>query len=358
MGNEIIKEIVIKPLKVKLREPFIISLGRLDYADNVSVTIRCESGIEGVGECSPFRSIHGETSGTCEVIGKIIAENLIGKNALDIEANVLLMDKVIFGNTSIKSALDMALYDLASKKAGLPLYKFLGGEKNKEIVTDYTVSLSDAEKMADDALKIVQRGFTIIKVKLGGKAEEDIKRIQNIRAKVGMEIPMRIDANQGWSKEDAIHVLNELVQFNIQHCEEPINRHAFLELGEIKRASKIPLMADESCCDDLDAARLIKLDACNLFNVKLGKSGGIFKALKILKLAEANTVEVQLGGFLESRLGFTAAVHLSYCSNQIKYFDFDTPLMFEEDPVLGGMVYGDSGKITIGEEPGLGARYF
>ncbi len=357
MVNEIIKEIVVKPLKVKLREPFIISLGRLDYADNVSVTIRCGSGLEGVGECSPFRSIHGETSETCVAVGKIIAENLIGKNALGIEANVLLMDKIIFGNTSIKSAFDMALYDISSKEAGLPLYKFLGGVKNKEIVTDYTVSLSDADKMADDAMKIVQRGFTVIKVKLGGKAEEDINRIRSIRAKVGMEIPMRIDANQGWNKEDAIYVLNELVQFNIQHCEEPINRHDFLELGEIRRVSKIPLMADESCCDNLDAARLIKIGASNLFNVKLGKSGGIFKALKILKLAEANNIGVQLGGFLESRLGFTAAVHLSYCSNQIKYFDFDTPMMFEEDPVIGGMVYGDFGKITIGEEPGLGARY-
>jgi len=114
-------------------------------------------------------------------------------------------------------------------------------------------------------------------------------------------------------------------------------------------------MADESCCDHLDAARLIKIKACDLFNIKLGKSGGIFKALKILRLCEKNNIDVQVGGFLESRLGFTASAHLAMCSEKVKYFDFDTPLMFSEDPVEGGIAYGESGRIDLSESNGLGA---
>lgn len=357
MAKEIIEEIELRAIKVKLKEPFIISLGRLDYADNVSVVIKTKSGLVGFGECSPFRSIHGETSETCIAVGKIIRENLLGVDVLDIEGNIALMDKIIFGNTSIKSAFDMAMYDILAREKAVPLYQFLGGENVKEIFTDYTVSLSSAEKMAADAQKIKAEGYTVIKVKLGGAADDDIARMKKIRAAVGMEIPIRIDANQGWNKSDAVYVLKSLENFNIQHCEEPIDKHSFLELPEIKNQSSIPIMADESCCDDKDAKRLIRINACDMFNIKLGKSGGVFKALKILKIAEDNNIDVQVGGFLESRLGFTASAHLALSSSAAKYFDFDTPLMFEEDPVHGGIEYGSNGKIIIGNEIGLGAKF-
>jgi L-alanine-DL-glutamate epimerase-like enolase superfamily enzyme len=85
MHKQIISSVEVLPLKVKLREPFIISLGRLDYADNVIVKIKTASGITGIGECSPFRTIHGETAETCIVVGKILSEILIGRNALLIE---------------------------------------------------------------------------------------------------------------------------------------------------------------------------------------------------------------------------------------------------------------------------------
>ena len=357
MKSEIIKSVDILPLKVKLKEPFIISLGRLDYADNVVVKITTESGLIGYGECSPFRSIHGETAETCFSIGRLISEVFIGKNALNIEELVLLMDKVIFGNTSIKSAFDIALYDISAQAAGLPLYEFLGGKNDKPIATDYTVSIDSIDKMSADAKKILQAGYPVIKVKLGGDPGEDILRMKSIRAAVGNEIPIRIDANQGWTKEDAIFVLSNLQELNIQHCEEPILKQNFLDLPEIRMKSSIPIMADESCCDHLDAARLIRIGACDLFNIKLGKSGGIFKALKILKLAEKNNIIMQVGGFLESRLGFTASAHLALSSQNIKFYDFDTPLMFEEDPIKGGIQYGSNGLIEVPSGIGLGASF-
>lgn len=114
-------------------------------------------------------------------------------------------------------------------------------------------------------------------------------------------------------------------------------------------------MADESCCDHHDAKRLIALKACELFNIKLGKSGGIFNALKIISLAEKGGVTMQMGGFTESRLGMTAFAHLSLCSENILYYDLDTPLMFTEDPVSGGMTYHKNGVVKVPETPGLGA---
>jgi L-alanine-DL-glutamate epimerase-like enolase superfamily enzyme len=265
------------------------------------------------------------------------------------------MDKIIYGNSSIKSAFDIALYDIASQQAGLPLYKFIGGENNKTIITDYTVSVGEPSTMAADAMKIKASGYPAIKIKLGKNGKTDVQRIKAIREAVGNEIPLRIDANQGWAVDEAIETLQALAVFDIQHCEEPIARWNFMRLPEVKKASPIPIMADESCSDDHDAERLIQLKACDYFNIKLGKSGGIFKALKMARMAEAAAIHLQVGAMLESRLAMTAFAHYSLCSPMIEHFDFDTALMFREDPVTGGIVYENNGVVKVPEVTGLGA---
>lgn len=350
-----ITQIEIYKSPIKLKEPFVISLGVLNYAENIIVIIRTDNGISGFGECSPFMTINGESMDTCFIVGQYLAKVLKGKDPLNIEDCSQAMDAVIYNNTSIKSAFDIALYDIASQNANLPLFRFLSGDNKKILITDYTVSLGEADKMASDAQKIKDNGFQVIKVKLGESKDKDIERIKRIRETVGPTIPLRIDANQGWETEEAIQTLIALEPYNIQHCEEPIPRWKFMELSKMKNQSPIPIMADESCCDHNDAKRLVDLSSCDLFNVKLGKSSGIFKAQKTIQIAEQAGIKIQIGGFLESRLGFTAAAHLALTSDNIIYCDFDTPLMFVEDPVVGGITYDKKGVVTVPDSPGLGA---
>lgn len=350
-----IRQIELYKLFVPLKEPFIISLGPILNAENVLVVIHTDEGIMGYGECSPFMSINGESMDTCFIVGQYFAKLFKGKNALAIAERIEEMDRLIYGNASIKSAFDMALYDIASQHAGQPLYKYLGGDTSKTIITDYTVSIGDPVKMAMDAVKIKEEGYPAIKIKLGKHGVTDVLRIKAIREAVGNEIPLRIDANQGWSVEEAITTLKALAQYAIQHCEEPIPRWAFMQLPEVKKQSPIPIMSDESCGDEHDAERLIQLGACDYMNIKLGKSGGIFKALKMVKLAEAAKIHLQVGAFMESRLAMTAFAHFSLCSPMIEHFDFDTCLMFSEDPVNGGIVYEKNGVVKVPEGNGLGA---
>lgn len=342
---------------VSLTKPFVISLGRFDHALNIAVLIETDEGLTGCGECSPFMSINGESMDTCFIVGQYLAKGLCGKGPLVILDCIRRMDEIIYGNASIKSAFDMALYDIAAQYQNKPLYAFLGGKKSKKIITDYTVSIGEAGQMAKDALVIKEKGFSVIKVKLGGAPMEDLERMRSIREAVGYEIPIRIDANQGWKKEDVPGILHSMAVFNIQHCEEPISRREYNVLPGLRKGSPIPLMADESCCDHYDALRLAESGACDLFNIKLGKSGGIFEALRIIEVAEKYNIDIQLGGFLESRLAFTAAAHLAMVSDQIRYFDFDTPLMFSEDPVAGGIVYDNNGGIVLPVGNGTGASF-
>ncbi len=356
MSNSLtIRQVELYKLSIPLKEPFTTSLGTDYSAENVLIKIITDEGITGFGECSPYMPINGESQDTCFIVGQYFAKALIGKDPLQIEACISLMDKIIYGNSSIKSAFDIALYDIAAQQAGLPLYKFIGGENNKTIITDYTVSIGEPQKMAVDALKIKAEGYPAIKIKLGKNGTTDVERIKAIREAVGSEIPLRIDANQGWEVEEAIETLQALAVYDIQHCEEPIARWNFMRLPEVKKASPIPIMADESCSDEHDAERLIQINACDYFNIKLGKSGGIFKALKIARMAEAANIHLQVGAMVESRLAMTAFAHFALCSPMIEHFDFDTALMFIEDPVTGGITYEKNGVVKVPEVIGLGA---
>ncbi|MBK9176498.1 MAG: dipeptide epimerase [Flavobacteriales bacterium] len=344
------------PLSIPLRAPFVTSLGVLHEVESVVLRATTDDGMIGWGECNPFWTINGETQETCLAVGKHLAKALIGHDPADIEGAHRVMDRLIFGNNSIKSVFDLALHDIAAQAAGVPLFRFLGGNLNHPLITDYTVSLGSPEMMATDAIDVVRNGFSVIKVKLGSGANEDIARIRAIREAIGNDIPLRIDANQGWTPDTAIHILNALASSNIQHCEEPIPRWQFMQMRRIRESSPIPIMADESCCDHHDAERLIALGACQRFNIKLGKSGGLFKAKKIITLAEEAGMEVQIGGFLESRLAWTAAAHLALCSHAVRFCDMDTPLMFTVDPVVGGITYGTGGRIAVPDGPGSIAR--
>jgi len=356
MDAHIITRISLYKQFIPLKEPFVISLGPIPNAENVVVVIETDKGLTGFGECSPFMSINGESMDTCFVVGQYFARLLRGKDALAIADHIAAMDKLIYGNSSIKSVFDMALYDIAAQQAGVPLYKFLGGNNSKTIITDYTVSIGEPAQMAADALRIKAEGYPAIKIKLGNNGATDVLRIKAIREAVGNDIPLRIDANQGWDVEEAITTLKALAAFDIQHCEEPIPRWAFMELPRVRKESPIKIMSDESCGDHHDAERLIQIGACDYLNIKLGKSGGIFNALKIVKLAEAANLHLQVGAFMESRLAMTAFAHFSLCSSLIEHFDFDTALMFTEDPVEGGIVYEKNGVVKVPETPGLGAR--
>ncbi len=343
-------------LPVPLKKAFVISLGRFDHARNILVKISTDNQLSGYGECSPFMTINGETMESAFEVARYLAPHLIGRDPANMEDCMGVMDRMIYGNTGIKSAFDIALYDLASRAAGQPLYKYLGGSNAREIITDYTVSMGDPGQMAADALELVERGFRIVKVKLGDSGKTDVERIRAIRQSIGPDIAIRVDANQGWSVGEAIETLQGIYPYQIQYCEEPIPRWDFMSLPKVRQSSPVPVMADESCSDHHDAQRLIGLQACDMFNLKMGKSSGIFKALKIIKLAEQHGMPMQIGGFVESKIAFTACAHLACVSDQIRYFDFDSPLMLAFDPVEGGISYHEHGLVTLPEGPGLGLR--
>src|SRR5262249_5240032 len=145
------------------------------------------------------------------------------KNAMDISGRLKELDDYTAHNSTVKSAFDMALYDLAAQHAGLPLYKFLKGRK-KPLETDLTIGISEPESMAEKAIDFKNKGVRIIKIKLGTDGETDLRRVQLIRSAVGDSIRLRIDANQGWDYTTASDILVRLADLKIEFCEQPMRR--------------------------------------------------------------------------------------------------------------------------------------
>lgn len=357
MNKTKITSVEVIKLNLPYKEPFVISLGVINSATNVVVKINTDSGLTGIGECAPFVYIVGETQETVFELSKQIGKMLKGRDPFAIEDRLAEIDKAVKANYTMKSAFDMALYDLLAKKASLPLYKLLGGSNSREIYTDMTISIGDPAKVAKDALEFKNAGFPAIKVKLGTTAKEDVARIKAIREAVGMDYPVRIDANQGWDTVTAIKTLQELEKYNIEHCEEPIPHWNNKELVKVRENSPISIMADESVFNHHDAFRLASMGACDYFNIKFSKSGGINNALKIIAIAEASGIKCQVGCMSETRYGLTALMHLVAARNNIVYYDIDSSLMLAEDPVVGGIEYKGKGKWELGDAIGIGADF-
>jgi len=335
-------------------EPFVIATGTMDYAQNTLIHLFTDNEVDGMGECSAFPMIVGETQETCFVLAKDFARIWKGKNPLDIEARMHELNAFIAGNTTIKSAFEMALFDIAAKAANLPLYRFLGGTV-RDITTDITVGISDAACMAEKANAFKDHGAEILKVKLGKDPLDDIARIKAIRKAVGFDIPIRIDANQGWSFEEAVVALQGMEAFKIQFCEQPMRTHQDHLLPQLRTQTIIPIMADESVYSHHDAERLCKAGACDYINIKFSKSGGINEALKIQQIASEYGTHCMIGGMLESRLALTAKVHFAYSAPNVKFFDMDTCMIGHlVDPVEGGVQF-DGYKIYIPDSIGIGA---
>jgi L-alanine-DL-glutamate epimerase-like enolase superfamily enzyme len=348
-----ITETEIYKLTIKM-EPFVIATEVSYYTQNIFIRIHTDEGITGMGECSAFPMLVGETQNTCFEVAKDFARLSVGKDPLDITGRMQELHDYIAFNSTIKSAWDMALHDIAAKHAGLPLYKFLGGRK-KTIQTDLTIGIGSPDTMQQTAREFVADGVKIIKVKLGKKGEVDVERIRLIREAVGPEIKLRIDANQGWNFEEAVATLQALEQYDIQYCEQPIRRHLDPLLPALRKLSPIRIMADESVFDHYDAIRLIEADAVDYINIKLAKSGGLLEAKMIADEAGKRGIACMMGGMLESRLGLTAKVHFAMANDNIIFYDLDTCLLGQlEDPVVGGARYNNY-FLEITDEPGIAA---
>ncbi len=347
-----VRKIEIFYFDIPLREPFKISIGTMRGANNVLIKISADSGLFGLGEACPFPPITGETQETNIAAARSLRDLLIGKDPRAVGPFIREAGSFVRSNPSVVAAFDMALYDILGKASSLPLFQLLGGTE-RPLETDITADLDVPKKMAAKAKQFVTAGYRKIKIKVGQDPDMDIARLEAIRDAIGYGKEISIDANQGWTVPQAISALKRMEKYKIQYVEQPVAAWDLAGLRAVRRMSPIPIMADEALFSPHDAIRLVREDACDYFNIKLMKSGGIWNALKIAHVGESANIRAMVGCMLETRLALTAAAHLMAAQSNIIFADLDGNASHTVDPVKGGMIV-KGGSITLPREPGLG----
>ena len=340
-----VSEIELKHISIPLNKTFKTALRTVDSAENTVVMVHTDDGRTGFGEAPPTKAITGEDNDSIRTaIKEYITPALIGQEVTDMDAIQAKLHGAIEGNTSAKAAVDMALYDLYTQDLGVPLYKYLGGYRDK-VETDITISINEPEEMAADAAEVVKQGFSALKLKVGIDAEKDVQRVKAIRDAVGKDMMIRLDANQGWEVDEAIDTIRKI--------EQPVKARDFEGMKKVKDNVNTIIMADESCFSPEDARRLLEMNAADVLNIKLMKCGGIYKALQIIEIAEEFGVECMLGCMVESKISLTAAAHLAAAKKTITRVDLDAAILLKEDPVVGGF-NKDIPWFSLDDSPGLG----
>jgi len=351
-----ITRIELYKMDLPLDIPCKTSVGVIDSTENVLVKIYTDSNIFGLGEASPFSQITGDTQGSNLAVGQKLAKLVLNKNPLEIEDRMKEINRFIAGEPSIRSAFDMALYDILGKAANLPVYALLGGS-NRTLVTDCTIGMQDTiEETVTRAEELVRQGFNELKFKTGRPGAIDVEYIKAVREAVGPDILMKIDSNQGWNVAHTISNAIALEPYHLRYLEQPIPVWDFQGFREIRSKIKTPLCADESVFNDKDAFKLCAAGAVDFLNIKLGKAGGIHMGLKINAIAESYGAKCMIGCFSETRLGLTAAAHLVLARPNIIFLDLDSALFTGADPIINGMQYGEKERrfIKVPDLPGLG----
>lgn len=351
----IIKDIAIEHMSVPLKKPFKTAIRSVNSIEEVIVKVITDTGNIGFGSAPATALVTGDTVESIEgAVNNYIKKSIIGMSIENLELILLKLNSCIVRNTSAKAAVDIAIYDLYGQFYKSPLYKLLGGCRNK-IETDITISVNSLEEMVKDSIEAVNLGYKILKIKVGKNSKLDIERMQAIRKAVGFDVKLRIDANQGWQPKEAVKTLRKIEDYglSLEFVEQPVIASNLEGLKLVTDNVNIPVMADESVFSPMDAAKIMEMRAADLINIKLMKTGGIYNALKICSLAEVYGIECMLGCMLEGKVSVTAAAHLAAAKSVITKIDLDGPMLCSRDDIVGGAVFSGS-HITLTEKAGLG----
>jgi len=357
-GREIkIKGIEKYPIYVPFKRAHKISLGVAEGREILLIRICTDQGITGVGEAIAHPAFSGETLESLRGAIRYLEESLIGRNSLNINENLMMMDKKLYGNYGAKAAIEMALFDIMGKHFQTPLCELLGGKLQDRFPLSRSASQSNLKEDLKDVNQYLREGYKIFKIKVGVlSVEQDIERVKAIRGLIGDEISLRADANQSWDIPSALKFIQGVHEFKLTFIEQPIAREDVDGLAYLKSKATTPILADEAAATEHDVLQIIEKKAADFISIKVIKSGGILKSRRIATLAECAGIKCYLGSQIETSVGTSASLHFVLSANDFRYGgEIYGPIFFVEDVVKKSLKI-DQGYIYPPDEPGLGVE--
>ncbi len=307
-------------LRIPLRRPFVISLGTQPEYNGTIVELESDEHT-GYGEGSTISQITGESPEGVAATARYLLNAQAGRRFSGLEDFSASVSAAIHANPTAKSAIDIAAHDLLGKSWGLHVVQMLGGGF-LDLPTSLTISLGSVEDSLRQLTELQAEKCQIIKVKVGGNVEEDIRRVRAITEHLATE-RFYADANQGYSLRDALRLSAVLHECGAMFFEQPLDRHALDDLRALRKESGVPVMLDESIFSPGDVIDAVRREAADYVNVKLTKSGGVRNAMKTLITAQAYGIEAMVGCMVEGKLGTAAGLFVASSLGNVRFTDLD-----------------------------------
>jgi L-alanine-DL-glutamate epimerase-like enolase superfamily enzyme len=348
-----IAEIEAWPVLMRLADPYTIAYETIHETTNVFLRMETNGRIAGYGCAAPDSQVTRENAGaTLDAINEIATPAIKGSDPLRPALILERLKPLLKGRPSVLAALDMALFDIMGKASNLPLWRILGGFKDR-IKTSVTIGILPERETVDLARKFISQGFKCLKLKGGTDVDSDIIKVLKVREAVGTGIELRFDANQGFSVEEAVRFVKETRKARLELIEQPTPKGQPDMLGRVTSDVPIPVMADESLMTLRDAFRIARKDLADMVNVKIMKVGGISEALQIDSVARSAGLEVMVGCMDEGALAIAAGLHFALARPNVVYADLDGHLGLIGDPSANAVILR-KGTLYPTNKPGLG----
>jgi muconate cycloisomerase len=344
-----------------------------ELGNYVIVRVRTDEGIEGLGEATVIKEWGGDYGRyfgesprlTVAVIESVLGPALVGQDPFAIERAHRTMDLAIKGYPYAKTALDEALHDIKGKALGVPVYELLGGLYRREIPLAHSLGWMEYDEATAEAAAAAAEGIRTIKIKVGRSADYDVRIVEEVRAAVGPDVDIVVDANQGWpTPKYAVGIIRRMQEARIRYAEQPVEGLA--RMAQVARAVDVPIMADESVWTPQDVLEIVERRAADMVSLYTTKPGGLFKAKKVAAVAEAAGLPLNVNGSHETGVGNAANLHLvasTAAVTEAGVFPVTT-IKGNEPTRMAGKMYLDDiitrpfeyrdGNLVVPSGPGLG----
>ena len=343
---------------IPVRRPHKMSFTTLETVNFVFVRAETSDRLVGWGEAAclggPTWSEESAES-VAATIERYLAPWLVGRDPIDVEALRLEMARRVQGNAFARAAVEMALWDLAGRSLGVPVYRLLGGRVRDRVPLSWSLAVADPQAEVAEARERIALGHRIFKIKTGAAPlPDDVERVRRLRAAVGPAVSLRVDANQGWDRPTALQAVRALEPCALDFVEQPVPRWDLEGLAFVAERAPMPIMADEACCTDHDALALARRGAVSIVSLKLTKSGGLLGSLAIARVAAAAGMGCYVGCMIETSLGTAAYLHLALAAAPVTWgCELFGPLLLAGDVTRRPVQYAD-GCILGLDGPGWG----
>jgi o-succinylbenzoate synthase len=326
-------------LDIPLTDPFAVAAGTRPAAENAIVRMTLANGAQGYGEIAPFPEIGGEDRAACLAMAHDLGKTLLGRPVTEHARLARELRAMTPAHPAARCGLETALLDAFCRGAGIPMWALWGGADLRSRETDITIPITDVTRTVALVTEWHARGFRLFKMKVGRDVDHDVRRLEAVHQRMP-DIAFIGDANQGFTYEHCLAFVKGVTRFGgrLILIEQPVAREDLASMAALRRATGIPVAADEAVRSISDAAMVIRQGAADVINIKITKMG-ILEAREIASYALASGLKLMIGGMVETRVAMGCSFALVLGRGGFELLDLDTPLLMTTDPVTGGYRY-------------------